>query len=88
MSEIHSYINEYIIAPIVQVAGNDGEQLGTMSAKDALLLAQSKKLDLVQITYKSDPIVCRIMDYNKFLGEKSIPRKTKNPGFKIKKGAE
>lgn len=45
--------------------GEDGEQFGIMSAKEALELAAEKKLDLVKIAPQAVPPVCRIMDYGK-----------------------
>jgi translation initiation factor IF-3 len=47
------------------VIGEDGEQFGIMSAKEALELAAEKKLDLVKIAPQAVPPVCRIMDYGK-----------------------
>ena len=44
----------------------DGEQLGVMSSKDALELAESKGLDLVNIAPSAKPPVCKIMDYGKY----------------------
>ena len=53
------------------MVGEDGEQLGLMSAKDALHLAEEKDLDLVKIAPTAVPPVCRIMDYGKFRFEQS-----------------
>ena len=50
----------------VRVIGEDGEQLGIMSAKDAQKLAQDAELDLVKIAPNATPPVCRIVDYGKF----------------------
>jgi translation initiation factor IF-3 len=47
------------------VIGEDGEQYGIMSAKEALELAAEKKLDLVKIAPQAVPPVCRIMDFGK-----------------------
>lgn len=47
------------------------EQLGVMSLSDALRLAQSKNLDLVEIAATAVPPVCRIVNYGKFLYEES-----------------
>lgn len=43
-----------------------GEQLGIMSARDALKLAQEAELDLVKIAPTAKPPVCKIIDYGKF----------------------
>ena len=47
----------------------DGSQLGILSAKEALAIAEEKDLDLVKIAPQATPPVCRIMDYGKFLFE-------------------
>lgn len=46
--------------------GEDGEQLGIMSLRDALTLARERGLDLVEVASNSDPPVCRILDYGRF----------------------
>ncbi len=58
-------MNEAIRDKEVRLVGEEGEQLGIMSAKDALLLAIEKKLDLVKIAPQAVPPVCKIMDYGK-----------------------
>lgn len=58
-------INEEIRDREIRVIGDEGEQLGIMSSKDALALAQEKKLDLVKIAPNANPPVCRIMDFGK-----------------------
>ncbi|MEM1424970.1 MAG: translation initiation factor IF-3 [Cyanobacteria bacterium P01_H01_bin.130] len=50
----------------VRVIGTDGEQLGIMSPREAQVFADEKELDLVVISDKAKPPVCRIMDYGKF----------------------
>ena len=59
-------INERIRYPKVRLIDVDGTQLGIMSPREALALAQEKELDLVLISEKADPPVCRIMDYGKY----------------------
>ncbi len=49
----------------------DGEQMGIMSRDDALAAAREKGLDLVEITARAKPPVCRIMDYGRFKYEQS-----------------
>ncbi|GAU77151.1 translation initiation factor IF-3 [Fusibacter sp. 3D3] len=58
-------INEEIRDREIRVIGDDGEQLGVMLTKDALAIAQEKKLDLVKIAPNANPPVCRIMDFGK-----------------------
>ena len=59
-------INERIQFPKVRVIGADGEQLGIMSPREALEIAQERNEDLVLVSDKADPPVCRIQDYGKF----------------------
>jgi translation initiation factor IF-3 len=59
-------INERIRFPKIRLIGVDGEQLGIMSPRDGLRLAEEKELDLVLVSDKADPPVCRIMDYGKY----------------------
>jgi translation initiation factor IF-3 len=55
----------------VRVIGATGEQVGVMSIDDALAQAQDAGLDLVEVAPNSDPPVCRIMDYGKFVFEQN-----------------
>lgn len=59
-------INEQIHDKEVRVVDAEGEQLGIMSTRDAMAIAEEKKLDLVKIAPTAKPPVCRIMDYSKF----------------------
>ena len=59
-------INEQIRDKEVRVIGEDGEQLGIMSAKEAMKLAQEADLDLVKIAPTAKPPVCKIIDYGKY----------------------
>jgi translation initiation factor IF-3 len=59
-------INERIRFPKIRVIDTDGAQLGVISPQEALRLAQEKELDLVLVSDKADPPVCRIMDYGKY----------------------
>ena len=53
----------------MRVIGDDGQQLGIMSAQAALRLAEEKDLDLVKISPTANPPVCKIMDYGKYKSE-------------------
>ncbi len=64
-------INEEILDKEVRLIGDDGEQLGIMSASAAMDIAIEKDLDLVKIAPQSVPPVCKIMDYGKFRFEQS-----------------
>jgi translation initiation factor IF-3 len=59
-------INERIRFPKIRVIDTDGGQLGIMIPQEAIELAEEKELDLVLISDKADPPVCRIMDYGKY----------------------
>ncbi|WP_446868803.1 MULTISPECIES: translation initiation factor IF-3 [unclassified Phormidesmis] len=58
-------INERIRFPKVRVIDSDGSQLGIMSSREAMQLADEKELDLVLVSDKADPPVCKIVDYGK-----------------------
>lgn len=64
-------INEEIRAREVRVVDNEGNQLGIMSGRDALRLAEERQLDLVEIAPQAKPPVCRIMDFGKYKYEQS-----------------
>jgi translation initiation factor IF-3 len=57
--------------PEVRVIGADGSQLGVLQTHDALRMAEEAGLDLVEVSPKSVPPVCKIMDYGRFKYEKS-----------------
>ena len=59
-------INERIRDKEVRVIGEDGEQLGVMSSREALKLAREAELDLVKIAPTAKPPVCKIIDYGKY----------------------
>ncbi|MDJ0746116.1 MAG: translation initiation factor IF-3 [Xenococcaceae cyanobacterium MO_167.B27] len=58
--------NEQIRFPTIRVIDSDGGQVGIISPREALVLAQEKNLDLVLISETADPPVCKIMDYGKY----------------------
>lgn len=64
-------INNEIRDKELRVISADGEQLGIMSAKEALKIAESKDLDLVKIAPQAKPPVCKIMDYSKYRYEQA-----------------
>lgn len=59
-------INEEIVVPQVRVIGSDGGQVGILSLQDALQMAWSQDLDLVEVSDSSVPPVCKIIDYGKY----------------------
>jgi len=58
-------INEEIRDKEIRLIGPDGAQLGVVSAKEALKMADEHNLDLVKIAPQAKPPVCKIMDYGK-----------------------
>jgi len=80
-------INEEIRDKEVRVIGADGNQIGVMSAKEALKLAEEAELDLVKISPKANPPVCKIVDYGKYryeLTKKEKEAKKKQRVIEIK----
>lgn len=69
------FINEQIRDKEVRVVGEEGEQLGVMSARDALKMAEDAGLDLVKIAPTAKPPVCKIVDYGKFKYEQTRKEK-------------
>ena len=68
-------INEEILDKEVRLIGDEGEQLGIMSAAEALKIAMERELDLVKIAPGSNPPVCKIMDYGKYRFEQAKKEK-------------
>ena len=66
VKEAQVRINRAIRVKEVRVIDPEGKQLGIMALADALRAAANFELDLVEVSPKSDPPVCRIMDYGKF----------------------
>ena len=75
-------INEQIRDREIRLIGEDGEQLGIMSARDAMKLAREANLDLVKIAPTAKPPVCKIIDYGKYRYE--LARKEKEARKKQK----
>jgi translation initiation factor IF-3 len=75
-------INEQIKDKEVRLIGQDGEQLGIMSAREAMKIALEAELDLVKIAPMAKPPVCKIIDYGKYKYE--LVRKEKEAKKKQK----
>jgi len=58
-----------IFAPQVRVINEEGQQIGILPVKEALSLAESQGLDLVEIAPQAKPPVCKIIDYGKYMYE-------------------
>lgn len=70
-------INNYIRSSQVRVIDETGKQLGVMGLGSALQLSRERNLDLIQVTEKVEPPVCRIMEYGKYLYQQE--KKNKKP---------
>ena len=68
-------INEQIRDREIRLIGEDGEQLGIMSAREAMKIAQEAELDLVKIAPAANPPVCKIIDYGKYKYEQARKEK-------------
>jgi len=67
-------VNSYITAPLVRIVGDDIKS-DIYPIKEAIALAEEAGLDLVEISPKAAPPVCRIVDYKKFLYEQKKKQK-------------
>ncbi|MEA4912805.1 MAG: translation initiation factor IF-3 [Oscillospiraceae bacterium] len=83
ISEKDHAINEDIRDSEVRLVGDDGSQLGIMSAAQALRMAAEKNLDLVKIAPQAQPPVCKIMDYGKYRFEQQKREKEARKNQKI-----
>ena len=80
-------INEQIRDKEVRLIGENGDQLGVMSAREALKLAEEEELDLVKIAPTAKPPVCKIIDYGKYryeLARKEKEEKKKKKTVEVK----
>ena len=66
VSNVVHQLNEEITDKEVRLIGSDGEQLGIMSAAEALNIADEQGVDLVKISPQAVPPVCKLMDYGKY----------------------
>ena len=77
-------INHQIKSNEVRLIDSDGQQLGIVSLSEALKKAQEKKLDLIQVTDKAKPPVCKIADYGKYLYQLQKKEKKTQKSSEIK----
>jgi len=64
-------VNEAIRVPEVRLIGAAGENLGVVQIREALRIAREAELDLVEVAPNASPPVCRVMDFGKFLYERT-----------------
>ena len=68
-------INDRIRVPEVRLIGEDGKQIGILKTEDALVYAQERDLDLVEVAPEARPPVCRVLDYSKYKYEQAQKQK-------------
>lgn len=71
ISTLNFRVNEGIRTPQVLVIGPNGENIGVISIEKALQMARDAELDLVEVAPGANPPVCRILDFGKFLYERT-----------------
>ncbi|RPI67763.1 MAG: translation initiation factor IF-3 [Geobacteraceae bacterium] len=71
MSAISFRVNDGIRVPQVRVIGPKGENIGVIDTQEALRIAHEAELDLVEVAPNSEPPVCRVMDFGKFVYERA-----------------
>jgi translation initiation factor IF-3 len=81
-------VNNQIRAPQVRIIDENGKQIGVLELEKALQMARERNLDLIQVTEKTEPPVCKIMDYGKYLywfqkKEKGIKRGGEIKGIRL-----
>ena len=76
-------INEQIRDKEIRLIGENGEQLGIMSSKDAMKMAIEAELDLVKIAPTAKPPVCKIIDYRKYRYEQAKREKEAKKNQKV-----
>jgi translation initiation factor IF-3 len=64
-------INERIRVPEVRLIDDEGNQIGVLKTPDALIFAQERDLDLVEVAPEAHPPVCRVLDYSKYKYEQA-----------------
>jgi translation initiation factor IF-3 len=64
-------VNDRIRVPEVRLVGEDGNQIGILKTAEALVYAQERDLDLVEVAPDARPPVCRVLDYSKYKYEQA-----------------
>lgn len=82
-------INNRIKARKIRLIDDSGKQMGVIDLEEALRTAEERNLDLIQVTEKIDPPVCKIMDYGKYLyrlqkKEKNVKKSTETKGIRLR----
>jgi len=82
-------VNNRIRAQKVRLIDDAGNQVGIILLQEALQIARERNLDLIQVTERIDPPVCKIMDYGKYLyrlqkKEKGVKKSTEIKGIRLR----
>ena len=82
-------VNNRIRAQRVRLIDDAGNQVGIILLQEALQIARERNLDLIQVTERVDPPVCKIMDYGKYLyrlqkKEKGVRKSTEVKGLRLR----
>jgi len=82
------FINNQIRAARVRLIDEAGKQAGVVSLETAIQMAKERNLDLIQVTEKIDPPVCKIMEYGKYLyslqkRERGVKKSSEIKGVRI-----
>jgi translation initiation factor IF-3 len=80
---IKTFINKYVRAEEMRVIDSDGKNLGVLTKREALEIAKSKNLDLIEITHDTNPPVAKIEDFGKY--QYNLSKKEKETKSKIHK---
>lgn len=75
--------NEKISAPQVRVIDENGEMLGVLEIAEALRIAQERELDLVEVSPKANPPVCKILEMGSFVYQKEKELKKQRKSMKV-----
>ena len=83
-----SLVNNQIRAGQVRLIDETGKQVGIVSLQEALQMARERNLDLIQVTEKVEPPVCKIMEYGKYLyslqkKEKGVKKSSEIKGIRL-----
>ncbi|RBH42580.1 translation initiation factor IF-3, partial [Pseudomonas sp. MWU13-2860] len=72
--EREARINGEITAREIRLVGKEGEQIGVVSLREAMALAEEGDVDLVEMSPTAQPPVCKLMDYGKYKYEQAKKR--------------
>ncbi|MBI3538285.1 MAG: translation initiation factor IF-3 [Chloroflexi bacterium] len=82
MADKNLRLNQFIRAKEVRLIDEAGKQLGVVQTFEALRMAQDRNLDLVEVAPNATPPVCRIIDFGKFMYERTKKEREAKKGQK------